>query len=162
MVAASESRSPVEFLSRIQLFTGLAQHYLKRIADIGVEESYKTGEKVFAEGDRGDKYYLILEGAVRISRNVSGMGEEALAILKVGDSFGEMSLIDDAAPLAAVSDAVLVVVRGAHTTRDSFRSTLERLGRARSFVMGAVLNDVKPPRRSDQAYEYAEAAEPRT
>jgi CRP/FNR family cyclic AMP-dependent transcriptional regulator len=96
MAAASDARSPVDLLGRIQLFTGLAQHYLKRIADIGVEESYKTGQSVFAEGDRGDKFYLILEGAVRISRNVSGMGEEALAILKAGDSFGEMSLIDDA------------------------------------------------------------------
>jgi CRP-like cAMP-binding protein len=96
MATAPDIRSPVDFLGRIQLFTGLAPHYLKRIADIGVEESYKTGQSVFAEGDRGDKFYLILEGAVRISRNVSGMGEEALAILKAGDSFGEMSLIDDA------------------------------------------------------------------
>ena len=96
MATAPDTRSPVDFLGRIQLFTGLAPHYLKRIADIGVEESYKTGQSVFAEGDRGDKFYLILEGAVRISRNVSGMGEEALAILKAGDSFGEMSLIDDA------------------------------------------------------------------
>jgi CRP/FNR family transcriptional regulator, cyclic AMP receptor protein len=85
MAAAPDTRSPVDLLGRIQLFTGLAPHYLKRIADIA-----------FAEGDRGDKFYLILEGAVRISRNVSGMGEEALAILKAGDSFGEMSLIDDA------------------------------------------------------------------
>ena len=96
MVAAPDTRSPVDLLGRIQLFTGLATHYLKRIADIGVEESYKTGQSVFAEGDRGDKFYLILDGAVRISRNVSGMGEEALAILKSGDSFGEMSLIDEA------------------------------------------------------------------
>jgi CRP/FNR family transcriptional regulator, cyclic AMP receptor protein len=96
MATAPDTRSPVDLLGRIQLFTGLAPHYLKRISDIAVEESYKTGQSVFAEGDRGDKFYLILEGAVRISRNVSGMGEEALAILKAGDSFGEMSLIDDA------------------------------------------------------------------
>ena len=96
MATAPDARSPVDLLGRIQLFTGLAPHYLKRIADIGVEETHKTGQSVFAEGDRGDKFYLILEGAVRISRNVSGMGEEALAILKAGDSFGEMSLIDDA------------------------------------------------------------------
>ena len=39
---------------------------------------------------------LIVEGAVRISRIVPGMGEEALAVLRPGDYFGEMSLIDDA------------------------------------------------------------------
>jgi CRP-like cAMP-binding protein len=96
MASVPDARSPVDLLGRIQLFTGLAPQYLKCIADIGVEESHKVGQSVFAEGDRGDKFYLILEGAVRISRNVSGMGEEALAILKAGDSFGEMSLIDDA------------------------------------------------------------------
>jgi CRP-like cAMP-binding protein len=93
---AEDVRRPADLLSRIQLFTGLAPHYLKRIADIGVEESFRTGQAVFAEGSRGDKFYLILEGSVRISRNVSGMGEEALAVLKAGESFGEMSLIDDA------------------------------------------------------------------
>ena len=44
----------------------------------------------------GDKFYLILEGAVRISRIVPGMGEEALAILRKNAYFGEMSLIDEA------------------------------------------------------------------
>ena len=39
--------------------------------------------------------YLILSGAVRISRQVPGMGEEALAVLRAGTHFGEMALIDD-------------------------------------------------------------------
>jgi CRP-like cAMP-binding protein len=33
--------------------------------------------------------------AVRISRNVPGMGEEALAVLNPGAIFGEMALLDD-------------------------------------------------------------------
>jgi CRP-like cAMP-binding protein len=85
----------VELLSRINIFKGLAVAHLKRIAAIGNEEVHAYGSKVFAEGDVGDKFYLILEGAVRISRIVPGMGEEALAILKAGAYFGEMSLIDD-------------------------------------------------------------------
>lgn len=40
----------------------------------------------------GDKLYLILEGRIRISRDVPGMGEEALAVLGPGQVFGEMSL----------------------------------------------------------------------
>ena len=39
--------------------------------------------------------YLILSGAVRIGRQVPGMGEEALAVLRAGTHFGEMALIDD-------------------------------------------------------------------
>jgi CRP-like cAMP-binding protein len=86
----------VELLSKIHIFKGLASHHLKRLAAIGNEETHAYGANVFAEGDVGDKFYLIIEGAIRISRIVPGMGEEALAILKAGQYFGEMSLVDEA------------------------------------------------------------------
>jgi len=85
----------VEHLSKIKFFSGLPTAYLRRIADIGVEEDHNGGTTVFQEGDKGDKFYLILSGAIRISRMVPGMGEEALAVLKNGAYFGEMALIDD-------------------------------------------------------------------
>jgi CRP-like cAMP-binding protein len=85
----------LELLSRINLFTGLPNLYLKRIQALGQVEAYPLGGLIFAEGAPGDKVYLILEGKVRISRTVPGMGEEALAVLKAGDYFGEMALIDD-------------------------------------------------------------------
>jgi len=37
----------------------------------------------------------VLDGKIRISRNVGGMGEEALAILGPGEVFGEMALLDE-------------------------------------------------------------------
>jgi CRP-like cAMP-binding protein len=85
----------VEHLAKIKFFSGLPPAYLRRIADIGIEEAHNGGAVVFQEGDKGDKFYLILDGAVRISRMVPGMGEEALAVLKNGAYFGEMALIDD-------------------------------------------------------------------
>ena len=41
-----------------------------RVVDIGLEEQYKASATIFAEGSPGDKFYLIVEGAVRISRIV--------------------------------------------------------------------------------------------
>ena len=82
-------------LANMLLFQGLAPEALERIAAIAGEESHETGSFVFHEGEMGDKLYLILEGRVRISRNLPGMGEEALAIMGPGEAFGEMSLIDD-------------------------------------------------------------------
>ena len=84
-----------EILGKVKFFSGLPPAYLRRIADLGSEEEHNGGSSIFAEGDKGDKFYLILDGAVRISRMVPGMGEEALAVLRGGDYFGEMSLIDD-------------------------------------------------------------------
>ena len=88
-------KSTLEILAQIDLFSGLPATHLKRVVDIGLEEQYKGGATIFAEGSAGDKFYLIVEGAVRISRMMPGMGEEALAVLRPGAYFGEMSLIDD-------------------------------------------------------------------
>jgi CRP/FNR family cyclic AMP-dependent transcriptional regulator len=96
--AASGAASPgdaVELLSRVNLFGGLPSVYLRRIEALGQVECCAAGAQIFTEGSPGDKVYLILEGKVRISRTVAGLGEEALAVLEAGDYFGEMALIDD-------------------------------------------------------------------
>ena len=90
-----EGKTTQEILAQIDLFSGLPSVHLRRVVEIGVEEEYKRNANIFSEGDTGDKFYLILEGAVRVSRIVPGMGEEALAVLREGAYFGEMSLIDD-------------------------------------------------------------------
>jgi CRP/FNR family transcriptional regulator, cyclic AMP receptor protein len=90
-----EAGETLQALAKINLFAGLPELYLKRIQALGQVEQYPYGALIFAEGALGDKVYLILEGKVRISREVPGMGEEALAILKANDYFGEMALIDD-------------------------------------------------------------------
>ena len=91
-----KGKSTLEILAQIDLFSGLPSGHLRRVVDIGVEEQYRSSAQIFSEGEPGDKFYMVLEGAVRISRIVPGMGEEALAVLRPGAYFGEMSLIDDA------------------------------------------------------------------
>lgn len=86
----------VDALARIHMFQGLTRRSLERIAAIAAEESHPLGTILFRAGDPGDKLYLILEGKVRISRDVPGLGEEALAVIGEGDYFGEMALVDDA------------------------------------------------------------------
>ena len=61
----------------------------KRIA------TFEKDASIFQHGDVGDALYLILEGKVRISRQIPGMGEEALAVLGPGQVFGEMALLDE-------------------------------------------------------------------
>jgi len=97
-----EKKSPLEVLREVDLFAGLPEEHLTRVLSLGSEKALKKGEQVFAEGDTGDTFYIILEGAVRVSRIVPGMGEEALAVLRPGAYFGEMSLIDDDSRSATV------------------------------------------------------------
>jgi CRP/FNR family cyclic AMP-dependent transcriptional regulator len=84
-----------EQLRRVELFSSLKDRALERVASIAHEESYTSGTNIFQHGDVGDKVYLILEGKVRIARQVPGIGEEALAVLGPGQVFGEMALLDE-------------------------------------------------------------------
>ncbi len=83
-------------LASMPLFDGLLPAHLRRIGSLTEVRDMPKNEAVFHHGDPGDGLYLVLSGAIRISRNVSGMGEEALAILRPGQYFGEMSIVDDA------------------------------------------------------------------
>lgn len=64
------------------------------LATLSREKRFRPGTGIFREGDPGDAMYVVLEGRVRISKQIPGVGEEALAILERGDYFGEMALID--------------------------------------------------------------------
>lgn len=84
-----------EALARLSLFKGLDASHIARLAKVAEVLELKSGEFIFREGEPGDRLFAVLEGQVRISRQIPGIGEEALAILEVGDHFGEMSIIDD-------------------------------------------------------------------
>jgi CRP-like cAMP-binding protein len=50
---------------------------------------------LFEEDDHGDRCFVITNGEVRISKFIADIGEEALAVRKPEDYFGEMTLIDN-------------------------------------------------------------------
>lgn len=85
----------IELLKKIRLFDGLTDDELRQVRRICQEEAVPKGTVIFQEGTFGDKCYIVLDGEVRISKFIPGVGEEALAVLKPGDYFGEMALIDD-------------------------------------------------------------------
>lgn len=86
----------IEQLSKVPLFKGLTPAALELISRVASEETHAVGTKLFQHGDPGDKLYILLEGKVRISREIPGMGEEALAVFGPGAVFGEMALLDEA------------------------------------------------------------------
>ena len=83
------------FLKKVHLFETLSVHELEKIEKISMIEAFAKDSVVFKEGDPGDRCYVITNGDVRISKFIPNIGEEALAVLKPGDYFGEMALIDN-------------------------------------------------------------------
>lgn len=84
----------VALLRSVAIFQNLDDGELARVAEVCRIEDFVSGEYIFREGEAGSRLYLIVEGDVRISRVVPGSGEEALAVLKPGALFGEMSVFD--------------------------------------------------------------------
>ena len=108
-MAASPSKAPPpgaapglddreEQIAKVHLFHGLRAEALSLVAQVAVEETHPVGTVIFKHGDIGEKLYVVVDGRVRITREVAGAGgnEEALAIVGPGDVFGEMALLDDA------------------------------------------------------------------
>ena len=83
-----------ELLRNVSIFRDLDTGELARVAEVCREQEFVSGEYIFREGESGNRLYLIVEGEVRISREVPGSGEEALAVLKPGSLFGEMAVFD--------------------------------------------------------------------
>lgn len=73
---------------------GLSASELRLLAMYSQEEWFAPDALIFAEGEMGQKLYIVVDGQVRISRHLQGMGEEALTILGRGEVFGETALID--------------------------------------------------------------------
>ena len=60
--------------------------------NIALEETYEDGEAIFKQGNSGDWVYVVLSGAVEVSKAVDGT-KFVLNILEPGEVFGELALI---------------------------------------------------------------------
>ena len=83
-----------DLLNRVAIFKDLDGDELTQVADVCKEEKFESGTYNFKEAEPGNRLYINVTGEVRISRDVPGSGEEALAVLKPGALFGEMSVFD--------------------------------------------------------------------
>ena len=113
-----------DVLSQVYLFRELTPREMERLLSISQEKKAAKDSLIFKEGDIGDAFYLIVTGSVRISTFVPGVGEEALTILREGEYFGEMALIDDAprSASAIANEDTMVLCIG----KDDFRKLLEQ------------------------------------
>ncbi|MCX7958251.1 MAG: cyclic nucleotide-binding domain-containing protein [Deltaproteobacteria bacterium] len=84
----------LEILQKSVLFENLLPEEFEYLAEISQLKDYKTGDIIFYEAEPGNSLYVIIEGEVEILRKDAEGKLKAIAVLKSGDFFGEMSLID--------------------------------------------------------------------
>ena len=84
-----------DLLRGVYFFKNLTNQEIYQILNVSHEESYQPDTIVFEEGDKADKFYIILAGSVEIWKDYNRLESDRLAVRSKGHLFGEMALIDD-------------------------------------------------------------------
>ena len=87
-----EKSVPAKILKSISIFNFLSEEVLINLAKICTVKDYTKGETIFNDGEKGEGFYGILNGTVKIFKlNINGK-EHAIHILGPGDIFAEVVL----------------------------------------------------------------------
>jgi signal transduction histidine kinase len=90
-------------LKEIPLFSLLPSEVLNDVVKRGHTHAFEAGQVVCEEGDVTDTMYIILDGQLRVFKH-DGQGHEVdIALLKSGDFFGEMAMLDSKPRSATVA-----------------------------------------------------------
>jgi CRP/FNR family transcriptional regulator, cyclic AMP receptor protein len=84
----------IEILAGIPLFANVSLTAMTELAKLCEEKVFAKGEVVFEESAPGNSMMVIVSGEVRISQRPGAGAEETLMVLRKGDFFGEMALLD--------------------------------------------------------------------
>jgi CRP-like cAMP-binding protein len=108
----------VELLKGVDIFEGLTEQELRRVAAICREAKYAKGQIVTSQGEEGDEMFIVRDGLVEVTVGEAGEGPRTVVNLGTGQVVGEMALVDRgprSATVRCVTDATLNVIE-----RDAF------------------------------------------
>lgn len=119
----SQNGFVLSILSEMELFSEIDYNSLVILSNLFEERVYNQAEIIFKEDSIGTSMMMITSGEVRISQISGPQTEEALIILKNGDVFGEMALLDDMPRSAtAIANTNVIIFE---VQREKFLSFLE-------------------------------------
>ncbi|WP_179137004.1 ATP-binding cassette domain-containing protein [Candidatus Entotheonella palauensis] len=121
-IVVQESLMICEFLMQCPVFTSLSPGMLTAMADRMTREQYPDGSIIFHQGDAGDKFYIIRQGAVNILVD-DGISTRVLATRTEGSLFGEAALLTGNprnATVQAIGEVTLYSLG-----HDDFQTTLD-------------------------------------
>ena len=109
-----------EILSRAGIFQGVEPNAASALTSQLQPADFGRGHTVFAQGEPGDRLYIIISGKVKIGNRSPNGQETLLAILGPSDMFGELSVFD---PGPRTSSATTITaVRAVPMDRDALRT----------------------------------------
>ena len=97
---ASVPEAALSAVAAVPLFEPLPPTSLEKLARAALRQAVPAGTAVVAQGERGDTFYVIVDGSLEVSSD-----GRLLRTLGPGDFFGEIALLRDVPRTATVSAA---------------------------------------------------------
>src|SRR5947208_8046614 len=83
-----------EILARAGIFQGVEPSAVEALVKQLQPVDFPRGHTVFAEGEPGDRLFIIIAGKIKIGRRSPDGRENLLAVFGPSDMFGELSIFD--------------------------------------------------------------------
>jgi CRP/FNR family transcriptional regulator, nitrogen oxide reductase regulator len=103
-------------IKQSSLFSALDENEAGDLAGLAVEKRCLPNETIFWEGDAADRFYIIIEGKVKVAKLASTGKEIILSFFGSGEMFGEVAVFENRpypASAKAVTEARLLSIRKA-------------------------------------------------
>src|SRR6266849_2300435 len=128
-------------LGAIPLFAGLRQPELEALAQRMRQRRYREGEAIVHRDDPGSAMYVILKGRVKIHNEGADGTDIIITVLKSGDFFGELSLLDGSERSA---DATTMELREMlMLTRTELEAAIERHPRIAMNMLASLARRIR-------------------
>jgi len=127
----------VELIRKVPLFAHCSRGEIAEVAKIADEIDVKAGKVLTREGDRGQEFFVLLEGAADVVQ-----GNRKVNTLGPGDFFGEIALVSRSPRTATVTTTEpsdLLVI-----TATRFRALLDHSPRIQLRVLEALADRLAP------------------
>ena len=98
---------PADVLGHTRLFGGLGRPDLEEIGAKFKERRFSAGETIIKEGSSGAAFYVIESGEAAVT-----IGGHHRGVLKAGDYFGEIALLDEGVRTATITAMTPLVCQG--------------------------------------------------
>jgi CRP-like cAMP-binding protein len=112
-----EEITALELLQGVDIFQGIPDAILEELLETAETHAFEKGDAIFKEGEPGRGMFLVIGGAVELTKAVTRGQGQRLALLDRGQIFGELSLFDDlprsASATAFVTCSVMFFPAGA-------------------------------------------------
>ncbi|GAN34478.1 MAG: cyclic nucleotide-binding domain-containing protein [Candidatus Brocadia sp. AMX2] len=122
--AGDNEDNVLKLLREIPILDDLSDEELREFERIAHHRYFETNEHIFWEGEPGVGMYIVKKGVVKIYKASADGKNDALAILKDGDFFGELALLDESPRSASAIAMEVCHILGFF--RPEFFSVLER------------------------------------